>query len=135
MRSWTIRVPFAGEWLTANRSSRYRWHAPAWREAVMVACRQAKLPTGVTPVTIHAVCHYAGRPPVRDAENLAPTMKAMVDGLTPTRLFIRLGRPHQRGGYGLIPDDSDRHVLRRTWDLAPTTGQPHVLLTITEAKS
>lgn len=128
-----VWIPFAGEWLTANRSSRYRHGASDWRHATMLACRAAKLPLGITPVSLHLVFRYVGRrPPVRDRMNLYPTVKAIVDGLTPLRHSTRAGKPHTRGGYGLIPDDSDRHVAEIKWSLGPTsTGQPGVDLCVT----
>src|SRR5258705_1996941 len=84
-RSWLITIPFAGKWLTANRSSTYRYAATDWRNSAMVACAAAKLPKGITPVKLHLVCWYeTSRAPVRDRLNLSPTIKAIVDGLTPT---------------------------------------------------
>lgn len=130
--TWCIEIPFAGQWLTANRASRYRYGARDWRHSTMVACQKARLPKGITPVRLHAICWYASpRAPVRDNQNLAPTLKAIVDGLTPTVISTRAGKPHTRGGYGLIPDDSDRHVLSTTWEIVPGT-RPRVDLFVTE---
>jgi len=131
-RTWRIDV--AGcEWLTANRNSRYRYGAREWRDAVIVACTKARLPKGVGPVTISAIAFYADRPPVRDRLNLAPTIKAIVDGLTEPKVSTRAGIPHTRGGYGLIPDDSDRWVHDTDWALQRSAdGRPWVQLTITE---
>jgi hypothetical protein len=92
----------------------------------VVACQQAKLPTGITPVRIHADVFYEGtRPPVRDRLNLAPTLKAIVDGLGPARDFTRkrpdgTEKTYHTNGYGFLPDDSDKHVLDTTWTIAPS---------------
>lgn len=130
--SWLVRIPYAGQWLTANKPASYRYGAKEWRDSANVACRAAKLPRGITPVTLHLVCWYeTKRAPVRDKTNLFPTVKAIVDGLTPTVVSSRQGRPHTRGGYGLIPDDSDRHVYDTTWILMPG-ARPGVDLYITE---
>jgi hypothetical protein len=133
-RVWHVRVPYAGQWLTSNRTTSYRWGRKGWRDSVTQACRAAKLPTGITTmVDIHVVAHYVGRPPVRDRKNLDPTIKALVDGLVPTKVVMREGKRHTRGGYGLLVDDSDKHVRETTWELRrSTTGQPWVHLTITE---
>lgn len=134
-RRWTIRIPHTGQWLTSNRTSSYRYGARDWRNNTNVACRAAKLPTDLHRVSIHAVAIWTGRnPPVRDRNNLRPTLKAIVDGLTPMRVSYRKGIPHTRGGYGLIPDDSDQYVVTEIIDLAPAQpGQPpHVALTIVE---
>lgn len=131
-RTWCIEIPFAGEWLTANRGSRYRHGSNEWRALANIACAHARLPRGITPVRLHLVCWYhTARAPVRDRLNLAPTIKAIVDGLTPKVVSSRNGRPHTRGGYGLLPDDSDRHVLETTWTVVLGT-RPRVDLFIAE---
>ncbi len=104
-RSWTITVLAPCEWLTDN-DRRHRMAQARlikmWREATYLAARQAKLPTGLSRVRIDVVATFFGHSPVRDRPNLGATCKAAVDGL---------GR-RQRGavGYGLVPDDSDKHV-------------------------
>lgn len=133
-RSWLVEIPYAGKWLTANRSSHYRYASTDWRHSAMVACINAKLPKGITPVRLHLVCWYStSHAPVRDRLNLSPTIKAIVDGLTPTVTRHRNGRPHVRGGYGLLPDDSDKHVLATTWELVKGV-RPRVDLYITEVR-
>jgi hypothetical protein len=134
-RIYTVYVPAAQAWLTAN-IERFRYRRAElvrdWREATWLACREMKLPTGITPVTIHAVCRYVGRRPVRDNMNLAPTLKAVVDGLTPPRTTVRKGKTFRTVGYGLIPDDSDSHVRRITWELKPADARgARIELTIT----
>lgn len=136
MTTYTITVPGCG-WLTANpRSTGDRYGRAstirAWREATVLVCRAAKLPTGITPVRIHAIAFYATpRAPVRDRLNLAPTIKAIVDGLGPARTITRNGVPFRSAGYGLVPDDSDEHVWDTTWKVVP--GQrDEVLVNIQE---
>lgn len=145
MTTYTVTVPFAGQWLTANPKStadRYGRSGVVkdWRVSTVFACKAAKLPTGLdVPVTIHAVCYYTGRAPVRDNLNLAPTLKAIVDGMTVERRFSRKYRGTVRHyvspGYGLLVDDDDRHVLQTTWELKPTVLQPRVELIITEVRA
>lgn len=124
MTTYTIVVPGCG-WLTANpRSTTDRYGRAAtiraWREATVVACLQAKLPKDITPVTIHAVAFYSSRQaPVRDRLNLAPTIKAIVDGLGPPKAWTRNGAQKRSAGYGLLPDDSDDHVLSTDWKVIP----------------
>lgn len=119
-REWTIGIPVV-QWLTANRELHYRRRSEVvakLRADVVVACMRADLPKGVTPVRLSAVAQYASpRAPVRDRLNLAPTIKAIVDGLTPRTVKVRSGRSVISAGYGLLPDDSDRHVLDTTWTL------------------
>lgn len=137
-RTWTIRVP-ACEWLTSNpRSTSDRYGRAdavrAWRASVVVACTAARLPRGITPVTIYAHVRHAGRCPVRDRLNFAPTIKAIVDGLTPPKVSLRGGVPNRTTGYGFIPDDSDVHVLRTEWDFQPSgVGASWVDLVLTQA--
>ncbi len=131
---WRVVVP-ACEWLTANtrlRPIQVSGEVRLWRQAVFVACQRDRLPTGITPVRIVAVAHYVGRAPVRDRLNLAPTIKAVVDGLGPARTLFRNGKPTVRTvGYGFLPDDSDQHVVDTTWTLEQTHLQPRVELFLT----
>jgi hypothetical protein len=145
-REWTITIPAPCDWLTAN-VERHKYQRAQlvrqWRSATWAACTKAKLPTGVTPVDIHAVVRYAGRQaPVRDRLNLAPTVKAIVDGLTPKKTTVRDGKTFHALGYGFLPDDSDKHVRATTWELERLTGVAstmgaalwgEVVLTIREA--
>jgi hypothetical protein len=129
--AYRVEVPFAGEWLTSNKAGRYRHGSTPWRHTAHMACRAAKLPTGLTPVILHLVAYYVGRAPVRDNANLYPTIKAIVDGLTPLKVSSRHGQRHTRGGYGLIPDDSDKHIRDLSWRLErSTTERPYVVLTV-----
>lgn len=135
-----VPAPLAG-WLTANpRHAGGAWQGRArliraWRQATANACLGARMPQGVTPVSITATAYYIGRTaPVRDRLNLAPTMKAIVDGLGPPREFTRKGKLHVSPGYGFLPDDSDRHVRDTSWSL--TRGDwPCVELTITHHRA
>lgn len=131
---YQVRIP-AQAWLTSNKTSSYRYGRRAWRDATSLACRIAKLPVGLpVPVTIHLMCWWTGRnAPVRDRLNLQPTVKAIVDGLTPLKVVVRKGVMHTRGGYGLLVDDDDRHVRDTTWELRRSTSGPAwVDLTVTE---
>lgn len=137
MTEYVIDVPMppAAEWLTSNKTSRYRWGSGAWRNAAAAACRAAGVPYDalITPVRIVAVAYYIGRAPVRDDPNLYPTIKAAVDGLTPLRYSSRKGKIHTRGGYGLIPDDSREHVHSLTWTVEKSQcGYPLLRITVTE---
>ena len=120
IREWTIGVPIV-QWLTANRDLHYRRRSEvvaSIRAGVVGACTRGDLPKGVTPVRLSAVAQYVSpRAPVRDRLNLAPTIKACVDGLTPQVVKVRKGKQVISLGYGLLPDDSDRHVLDTTWTL------------------
>lgn len=133
-RVWTIRIPFTGVWLTSNKASSYRYGARDWRNNTHVACMAAKLPKGMLAVRLHGVCWWVGRvAPVIDNGNLRPTFKAIEDGLSLMRVSTRKGKPHTRGGYGLIPDDSDKHLRGTTWEYHRSPNrQSWVDLTITE---
>ena len=132
----TLTVAFAGAWLTSNPRSTVDWYGRArqvraWRDATVIACHAARAPHGITPVRISMVARSTGRAPVRDSMNLYPTVKAIVDGLTPRRVITRGKRVYVTPGYGLLPDDDDRHVLGHpTWTLEHHGGQPCVLVTI-----
>ncbi len=121
-----LYVPAPTNWLTANSGDLLPEHRArlvrTWRGAVVKACEIADLPKGIRgPVAITAVIQYAGRRPVRDSPNLAPTMKAVIDGLCPPRPVRRRdGTMGTTKGYGLLVDDSDKVIPRvPTWKLEP----------------
>ena len=109
-----------------------------WRGATYAAAKVARLPTGLTRVRVEAVAHFRGRSPVRDSGNLAPTLKAVLDGLGPSREYLWRGRRVHGIGYGLVPDDSDQFVDGPHWTIGealpakPYANVGHLIVTITE---
>lgn len=123
-RRWTITVPAPCDWITAN--DKRHWTDKAglvkqWRDATYLQAKKAKLPTGLTKVRIDVVVQFAGRPPVRDLINIAPTLKAAADGLGPAHVgTTRSTGAYAAAGYGLIPDDDLTHLDGPHW----TIGDP-----------
>lgn len=113
-RDWTLTINAPDVWLTANDRRHRRVQAPiiaAWRRAAYQMAQAARLPKGLTRVRIEPVARFSGRPPVREAPNLAPTIKAAIDGLGPEdRGKTAAGKPWIAPGYSLVPDDDDKHV-------------------------
>jgi hypothetical protein len=143
-REWTLVFDMPCEWLTANIDrDKYKRASlvKRIRAAVVKACEIEGLPKAVGPVTIHGIIHYTSKAsPVRDRLNLAPTIKALVDGMTPAKTYTRDGKTHHVPGYGFLADDSDKHVLDTTWELKRahrwTEARWGVIqLTITERKT
>lgn len=142
-RSWKIVIPTPGKWMTANDRGHWSKRAPleaAWRSAAERAARQMrpKIPRGLDLVRVDVLLRY-GRKPVREIENLRDTLKACVDGAVgPARVSKKGTSP----GYGIVTDDSDKHVLYGAYDgelmeltkaqkvLNPYAGE--VVLTVTE---
>jgi hypothetical protein len=118
-----------GAWYTRSGAAR------AWREATYLLAKAAKLPQGLDGVHIHAVFGFTNRRN-RDADNLHPTLKPIVDALGPqrqrwaTRNGVR--RLETSLGYGLVADDTRRYVS--TWIDIDGNLYKHeqVILTITE---
>lgn len=135
-RSWTLLIP-APCWLTANDRRIPRAKAgdiAAWRLAAFERAKLAKLPRGLDRVRIDCVAFIHGQNKVvREADNLAPTRKAAVDGLGPDR---RTARTPRAVGYGLVPDDSDEHVELTAVRIERLPAHPyrlgHLQLTITD---
>lgn len=110
MTRWTVAVPDPGAgWISAN--DRTHWavrsrQVQAWRHMARWKARQAGLPRHLARVHVLAVIRPAHRRR-RDVGNLAPTVKAIVDGLV---------------DYGLIRDDDDAHLVGP--DLRPGSSSP-----------
>lgn len=115
-REWTLTIAAPCAWLTANhinnRHNRYSRSAltKGWRTAGFEACGVAGLPTGLNVIDVAGVARFLGRAPVRDRDNLRPTLKAVIDGFGPARVWTRKGTTYHSPGYGLIPDDNDKHL-------------------------
>lgn len=79
------------------------------REAVVVLARHHRLPRDVAHVVV--TLHYV--PAVnrtRDTINLAPMVKACVDGLLPNKVNKTQKGFQVYPGYGMIPDDNPEYV-------------------------
>lgn len=136
-----MEIPAPADWITSNdltKMNRYRRATlvKAWRSATVNYAVQARLPQGLDRVGIAAVARFWGRPPVRDTMNLWPTLKAVVDGLGRTSQRTVKGVTHISPGYGLIPDDNNKHLIRTNLEMGPSLGPeklwgPSGILTLT----
>lgn len=139
-RQWTLTIPAPCEWITANKiTGTYHRYMRAkltkpWRQAGCDAAEAQGLPTGLDYVRIDGIARYHGHAPVRDRDNLRPTLKAVIDGLGPPKTSVRKGKTHHYPGYGLIPDDNDRHLAGSdiTLERLPGTGRDELVLIIKE---
>lgn len=140
-RVWKLTISAPCPWLTAN-DTRPRFAQSElikrWRVAGFTAARFARLPTGLAKVRIDVVARFRGRAPVRDRDNLRPTLKAVIDGLGPPRQFKRKNVMHVAVGHGLMPDDDDKHLdgpylqIGEPLAVHPYAGVGELTLTITE---
>ncbi|MCC3311501.1 hypothetical protein [Nocardia africana] len=112
----TIKLPWSAPPLSMNDSGATRGAMFAKarkiteiRGDVVNLARKAKLPKGIDRATI--TLHYRPRDNrARDSVNLAPTLKAVVDGLTPQKIVKTKRGTNVHPGYGFVVDDSTRHV-------------------------
>ena len=148
MDQWTLVIPAPAEWITSNKlnNSWNKWKRAevtrAWRLATLSYAVQARLPRGLDRIRIEAVAEFWGTPPVRDTDNLRPTLKACIDGLGPQRAMRRGGKWHVSPGYGLIDDDDDAHLEEPRLRMGDALGERKLFgptgkltLTITEIQS
>jgi hypothetical protein len=120
-QSWQLTIVAPARWLSANDRSNWRAKVEpirAWREAAYWAAVQAKLPKGLSRVHITATLHFVDKRR-RDADNLHPTLKPIVDGLGPQKTRIVKGTPRVALGYGLVPDDTTEYLTTTL-----TIGEP-----------
>lgn len=124
-RTFVIEFPPGMELLTANsRLSRYprarlikSLRGIGWGHAKK--CRVPQL----GPATVEVFYHPpAGRGPlcsarIHDADNIAPTAKALIDGIAQS---------------GVWPRDSAQHVRRVSYEFGPKSKRGQVVMRITE---
>jgi hypothetical protein len=127
-RSWTIAFTPGMELLTGNsRLSRYPRAAliKILKNAGYVMAKRLKLPRiECADVSVEYLPPAHRRPfasaQIRDADNLAPAVKALIDGITMA---------------GVFPQDSVKHVRRVSYEFGPKSERGQVLLHITEVTS
>jgi hypothetical protein len=133
-REWSFELEPPAAFVTANdrRDRRGDSARPAWRARAAVEAHRLKLPKGLQRVRIDIVIAPEHRR--RDKEAYRPTCKAIVDGLGPP--FVRRPSGKSRGaaapGYGLMPNDSDKHLdgeHLHVVDPAPPRGLVTVYIT------
>lgn len=115
-QQWRIIIPTPPEgFLSLNKVNRGHWSvsrriARAWRTAAYQAAQIHRLPTGLARVRIEVVLRFPDRR-LRDASNYESTVKPIVDGLGPRRVYRdKHGKLHVDLGYGLIPGDDARYL-------------------------
>lgn len=117
-REWTLVIPQPDEWINANH--RLHWaikarRTKAWRTAAHLYARQKRLPS-LTRADI-VVSFRLTDARKRDVGNLAPTAKAIVDGLV--------------SDYGLLPNDDDAHLIGPDLRRGPKSRDPFGLAVVT----
>lgn len=104
-------------WINSNERTHWAVRAEktrAWRLVAKIAAQKAGLPKGLERAHITCTIHKTTNRSY-DAGNLSPTAKAIVDGLV--------------SDYGLLPDDSNDHVVGP--DMRPGDKQDQAGITIT----
>ena len=120
-RQWVMVVPQPDEWINANH--RTHWavtgrRVVSWRGAAKLHARRVHLPVGLGRARVECAFQFTDARR-RDVGNLAPTAKAIVDGLV---------------DYGLLPDDDDAHLIGPDLRRGPKSpdGIGLVVVTVTE---
>jgi len=109
-------------WINSNERTHWAVRAEktkAWRLVARNAAQNAKLPKGLQRVHITCTVHKTNNRSY-DAGNLAPTAKAIVDGLVTD--------------YGLLPDDSNEHVIGPDMRPGEKQDQPGITIKIKEVQ-
>ena len=127
-RAWTVVFPPGMEILTGNNRLHYYARAAlikALKETAWGQAKRLKLPQIERADVVIEYRPPAHRGPlcsaaIRDADNLAPTGKALVDGVTMA---------------GIFPQDTAKHVRRVSYEFGPKSDRGQVLLHITEVES
>lgn len=110
---YILRFPAPAEMLSVNGNPHWRRTSPvrkAWREAVFVHAKAAKLPVGLARVRLDVVLRFP-REGRRDAANYhGNVVKPLVDAFGPPINTVRQGKAISAPGYGLIADDTAEYL-------------------------
>lgn len=123
--SETTIVVNVGRRILVTANDRFHWREKARRTKILrtLGCEESKNSSSLTPpVSLTATIAYPRRVRRRDAANLAPTIKAILDGIVDA---------------GILPDDND-HVITATTYVADSEtnrdGIWTILLTFIECQ-
>lgn len=121
--TWTLTLDQCGRPLTQNQAHRMHYRDVArvrrrWHDTAAWLARRRRIPA-LPAITVAAYGRYGTRRSLPDPDALAPTLKAVIDGIVAA---------------GVIPDDTSTHVRSVTY-LPPVvaSGQADgLVVTITE---
>lgn len=102
---WVITIPAPCPWLTDNDRRHHMAQARLvreWRNAAYAAALRTRPPRLLDRVRVDCLFRWATSP-VKELDNVRATRKACVDGAVGSRRGTAVG-------YGIVIDDSDRHV-------------------------
>ena len=103
-RTWTLTIDQCGRPLTQNQAHRMHYRGVArvrrrWHDTAAWLARQQRIPA-LPAVTVTAYGCYGTARSLPDPDALAPTLKAVIDGIVAA---------------GVIPDDTSAHVRGVTY--------------------
>jgi hypothetical protein len=125
-RTWTLLIPAPAPLWSSNDSHRRGPRATSanrvlWRKAAYESAQKARLPKALTRVRFAITFHFQDRLH-RDALNYAETAKPVVDAFGPPFLQAptpRAPRGKSAPGWGLIPDDTPKHLESTALAIGP----------------
>jgi hypothetical protein len=138
---WTLTFPAPADMISVNGNPHWRKTSPArkaFREAMFVHAKAARLPVGLGRVQVDIVLRFprGGR---RDAANYHGNVaKPLVDAIGPAINTIRGGKPVVAPGLGVIADDTAEFLDGPFLRLGPKVDDPkrcpfgQVVVTITD---
>ncbi|MBT0772320.1 hypothetical protein KIH74_25470 [Kineosporia sp. J2-2] len=127
MTIYTLTIPVIDPHALLNANHRMHWRRKAertrfWRELAMYTTRAALQAGTVVPMERARIVAQFRFPTGhrRDVGNLAPTVKAIMDGLVDA---------------GLLPDDDDKHLTGPDLRRVPEKGPTEIRLEIEELEA
>lgn len=107
--TWTLRFPAPDRMLSVNGNPHWRTTSPirkAFREAMFVHAKAAKLPTGLARIRVDIVLRFPTAAKHDGANYHGNVGKPLVDAIGPAINTVRAGKPIVAPGLGVIPDDT-----------------------------
>ncbi len=125
--TWTLTFPAPTAMISVNGNPHWRKTSPArkaFREAMFVHAKAAKVPVGLSRVRVDIVLRFptGGR---RDAGNYHGNVaKPLVDAIGPAINTVRGGKPVVAPGLGVIADDTAEFLDGPFLTLGPKVDDP-----------
>ncbi len=140
-RLWTLAFPAPASMISVNGNPHWRKTSPArkaFREAMFVHAKAAKVPVGLARVRVDIVLRFPRNGRIDASNYYGNVGEPLVDAIGPAINTVRGGKPVVAPGLGVIPDDTAEFLDGPFLTLGPKVDDPkrcpfgQVIVTVTD---
>ncbi len=125
--TWTLTFPAPAAMISVNGNPHWRKTSPArkaFREAMFVHAKAAKVPVGLSKVRVDIVLRFPRNGRIDASNYYGNVGKPLVDAIGPAINTMRGGKPVVAPGLGVIADDTAEFLDGPFLTLGPKVDDP-----------